>query len=111
MLCHKFLANVDSYTADDGMPDYSHQQSERSKLTWPGALCRAVNIPNWVNIAESGGGISTIYFWIFMKELVAYATEYKYEYKRRATSEHMGRCVKIQSEHKKCKFFKIFKKD
>jgi len=51
-----FLANGDSYTAGDGMSDYSHQQSERSKLTWPGALCRAVNIPNWVNIAESGGG-------------------------------------------------------
>jgi len=31
MLCHKFLANFDSYTAGDGMPDYSHQQSERSK--------------------------------------------------------------------------------
>jgi len=50
------LANGDSFTAGDGLSDFSHKLKKKSILTWPGVLCRQANIPLFCNIAESCGG-------------------------------------------------------
>jgi len=50
------IANGDSFTAGDGMPDFKKNPGKKSMLTWPACLCRQAKIPHLLNVAESGCG-------------------------------------------------------